>query len=168
MLNVVTITQQLIWIHPFYPNIMFPDQMPFITGLFKSDTRRYDNTRQKHKSYQSLKDVCIYAVIKTLAFYCLSMLNVCKDFFRFTGLKCPHKGQWRGAFMFLWSVSKQQLNKQWKRWWFETPSHSVWRRCNVCCLDFGDMLRYLKRKKNIRFHLLRIQIQLQEFQTAVP
>ena len=25
----------------------------------------------------------------------------------------------------------QQLNKQWRRWWFETPSHSLWRHCNV-------------------------------------
>ena len=24
----------------------------------------------------------------------------------------------------------QQLNKQWRRWWFETPSRSLWRHCN--------------------------------------
>ena len=24
----------------------------------------------------------------------------------------------------------QQLSKQWKRWWFETPSLSLWRHCN--------------------------------------
>ena len=25
---------------------------------------------------------------------------------------------------------EQQLSKQWRRWWFETPSRSLWRRCN--------------------------------------
>ena len=24
----------------------------------------------------------------------------------------------------------QQLSKQWRRWWFETPSHPLWRHCN--------------------------------------
>ena len=24
----------------------------------------------------------------------------------------------------------QQLSKQWRRWWFETPSRSLWRHCN--------------------------------------
>ena len=24
----------------------------------------------------------------------------------------------------------QQLSKQWRRWWFETPSRSLWRQCN--------------------------------------
>ena len=25
----------------------------------------------------------------------------------------------------------QQLSKQWRRWWFETPSHSLWCQCNA-------------------------------------
>ena len=33
----------------------------------------------------------------------------------------PHKGQWRGALMFSLICA----------WWFETPSHSLWRDCNV-------------------------------------
>ena len=24
------------------------------------------------------------------------------------------------------------LSKQWRGWWFETPSHPLWRPCNVC------------------------------------
>ena len=30
----------------------------------------------------------------------------------------------------------QQMSKQWRRWWFETPSSSLWRHCNefpLCC-----------------------------------
>ena len=44
----------------------------------------------------------------------------------------PHKGQWRRALMFslIYAFSKR-LSKQWWGWWFETPSHSLWRHCNV-------------------------------------
>ena len=38
----------------------------------------------------------------------------------------PHKGQWRGALMF----SLICLSKQSRRWWFQTPSRSLWRHCN--------------------------------------
>ena len=40
----------------------------------------------------------------------------------------PHKDQWRGALMF---SLIQQLSKQGRRWWFETPSRSLWRHCNM-------------------------------------
>ena len=44
----------------------------------------------------------------------------------------PHKGQWRGASMFFFYLRRnQQLRKQWRRRWFETPSRSLWRHCNV-------------------------------------
>ena len=31
---------------------------------------------------------------------------------------------------FIWSATEQRLSKQAKRWWFETPSGSLWRHCN--------------------------------------
>ena len=40
----------------------------------------------------------------------------------------PHTNQWRGALMF--SLNKR-LSKQSRRRWFETPSRSLWRHCNV-------------------------------------
>ena len=44
----------------------------------------------------------------------------------------PHKGQWHGALMFsLICVLNKQLSKQSWGWWFETPSPSLWRHCNV-------------------------------------
>ena len=42
----------------------------------------------------------------------------------------PHKGQWRGALMFLWCAPEQRLSKQLRRRWFKTPSHSLWRQYN--------------------------------------
>ena len=39
----------------------------------------------------------------------------------------PHKGQWCRALMCSLICA---LNKSWG-WWFETPSHSLWRHCNV-------------------------------------
>ena len=37
----------------------------------------------------------------------------------------PHKGQWRGAFMFSLICAIQSGG-----WWFETPSHPLWRHGN--------------------------------------
>ena len=44
----------------------------------------------------------------------------------------PHKGQWHGALMFsLICALNKRLKKQSWGWWFETPSRSLWRHCNV-------------------------------------
>ena len=32
----------------------------------------------------------------------------------------------------------QQLSKQWRRRWFKTPWHSLWRYCNECCWERYD------------------------------
>ena len=45
----------------------------------------------------------------------------------------PHKSQWRRALMFsLICALNKQLSKQSWRWWFETPSRSLWRYCMTC------------------------------------
>ena len=42
----------------------------------------------------------------------------------------PHKGQWRGAFVFsLICALNKRLSKQSWCWWLETPSRSLWRHC---------------------------------------
>ena len=47
------------------------------------------------------------------------------------GESSPHTGQWRGALMFSFiCASSKQLSKYWRRWWFETPSSSLWCHCN--------------------------------------
>ena len=33
---------------------------------------------------------------------------------------------------FLWSAHSKWLSKQWRGWWFETSSPSLWRHCNGC------------------------------------
>ena len=33
------------------------------------------------------------------------------------------------------------LSKQWRGWWFETPSRPLWRHCNVRCRFFDHNLR---------------------------
>ena len=50
----------------------------------------------------------------------------------------PHKGQWRGALRFLWFALNKRLSKQWRGWWFETPSRSLWHHCNANarCMSF--------------------------------
>ena len=43
----------------------------------------------------------------------------------------PHKGQWRGALMFLFYLRpyKRPSKQSWS-WWFETPSCPLWPHCN--------------------------------------
>ena len=48
----------------------------------------------------------------------------------------PHKGQWRGALMYFYLRLKKRLSKQSWGWWFETPSCSLWRHCNVSPYHF--------------------------------
>ena len=44
----------------------------------------------------------------------------------------PHKGQWRGALIFFFDLRlNKRLSKQPRGWWFEMPSWSLWRQCNV-------------------------------------
>ena len=49
----------------------------------------------------------------------------------------PHKGQCRGALMFslICTWINGWINNR-KGWWFETPSRSLWRHCNVFSLFF--------------------------------
>ena len=54
-----------------------------------------------------------------------------------------HKGQWCGALMFsLICALNKRLSKQSWCWWFETPSRSLWRHCNVA---HGSMQEYLSQ-----------------------
>ena len=44
----------------------------------------------------------------------------------------PSHRQWRGALMFFFDLRlNKRLSKQSRRRWFETPSRSLWRHCNV-------------------------------------
>ena len=47
-------------------------------------------------------------------------------------LNSLHKGQWRVALIFsLICAWKKRLNKQSWGWWFQKPSHPLWRHCNA-------------------------------------
>ena len=44
----------------------------------------------------------------------------------------PHQGQWREALIFFFDLRLyKRLSKQWRGWWFETPSRPLWRHCNM-------------------------------------
>ena len=44
----------------------------------------------------------------------------------------PHRGQRRGSLGFFFDLRlNKRLRKHWRRWWFETPSRSLWRQCDV-------------------------------------
>ena len=42
----------------------------------------------------------------------------------------PQKGQRRGALMFFYLRPNKCFSIQWRRWWFEAQSGSLWRHCN--------------------------------------
>ena len=66
----------------------------------------------------------------------VSYLPICKTIRRlydiyFTDSEFLHKGQWHGALMFSLICTLKRLSElSWRRW-FETPSCSLWRHCNV-------------------------------------
>ena len=65
----------------------------------------------------------------------------------------PHKGQWCGALMFsLICALNKRLSKQSRGWWFETPSCSLWRHCNVRCVLCGYGRVYLYRSVLLRWY----------------
>ena len=39
------------------------------------------------------------------------------------------------------------LSKQSRRWWFGTPSRSLWRHCNVCAYFMGYTVRYYHKRQ---------------------
>ena len=50
----------------------------------------------------------------------------------------PHKDQWRGDLVFsLICALNKRLSKQSWGWWFETPTRSLWRHCNVTCWNIA-------------------------------
>ena len=58
-----------------------------------------------------------------------------------SSVNSPHKGQWRGALTYsLICAWTQQLSRQWRRRWFETPSRSLWRHY----IFFKDAKRRVK------------------------
>ena len=64
--------------------------------------------------------------------------NVIKSYWPFqrgihwSTVNFPHKGQWRKVLMFsLICALNKGLSKQSWGWWFEMPSCSLWRHCNV-------------------------------------
>ena len=58
----------------------------------------------------------------------------------------------RSFYVFFDLRLKQQLSKQWRRWWFETRSCSIWRHCNavllpchhVRCMYWGHLGLFLR------------------------
>ena len=62
-----------------------------------------------------------------------ALLTLCEENTPFTGgFPSPRPVTRRFKFLFDLRLDKR-LSKQSRRWWFETPSRSLWRHCNVIC-----------------------------------
>ena len=57
--------------------------------------------------------------------------HLCGEFTGPRWIPRTHKGRWRGAFMLFDLRLNKRSSKQWWNWWFETPSHPLWRHCYV-------------------------------------
>ena len=97
-----------------------------------------------------MQDKVVYSTRKDLAVNAIAVLRICHDdvikwkhFPRYwpfvrgihrSAVNSPHKGQWRGASMFVFYLRlNKRLSKQSWGWWFETPSRPLWRQCNGKC-----------------------------------
>ena len=75
---------------------------------------------------------------------CFALLAICAGNSPVPG-DSPHKDQWRRALMFVFHLRpNKRLSKQWRGWWFETPSSPLWRHCKGqdifdVCLCFLSM-----------------------------
>ena len=58
-----------------------------------------------------------------------ALLALCAGIHR-SPVNSPHKGQCRGALMFLDLRLNKRLSKQWWGWWFETQLRPLWRHWN--------------------------------------
>ena len=105
----------------------------------------------------------IHTINVTTLSYCTGEFTACprymtssnKNIFGVTG-GFPHKGQWRGAFMFslLYQHLNKSLGKQSRRRWFETPSRSLWCHCNdklVCFCSHDDVIKWKHFPRNWPF-----------------
>ena len=68
-----------------------------------------------------------------------------------SSVNSPHTNQWRGALMF--SLNKR-LSKQSRRRWFETPSRSLWRHCNVVSGGGGGGVSVHYARNGLKFATL--------------
>ena len=55
----------------------------------------------------------------------------------------PHKGQWRGALLFLSDLRlNKRLSKQCWGWWFETPSCPLWRHSLIYSFESKSVCKF--------------------------
>ena len=74
----------------------------------------------------------------------------------FIMLDLPHKGQWRGADVFLDLRLDKRLSKQSRRRWFETQSHWLWRHCDADAIKEIYHTRKIKKPAGWFFNWLYV------------
>ena len=98
--------------------------------------------------------------------------------FHWSPVNSPHKGQWCRALLFsLICALNKQLSKQSWSWWFEMPSHSLWRKrilwyslawCNASHLTNGSTVfiwkLYCYWPKDLHQHNATLDIQTNALQ----
>ena len=81
------------------------------------------------------------------------------DVIKWKPVNSPHKGQWRGALMFsMICALNKRLSKQSWSWWFETPSHSLWRQCNATIIQWWTFNLKKSQFRTVQIKLTRLPI----------
>ena len=135
----------------FYASIFFDNRklmktrsLLFIPTLKNIGTQAQGKLNMYHLLTSSLLICNICMAITTICVHSCAHDDVIKrkHFLRYwpfvwgirrSPVNSPHKGQWRGALIFSlnWAWTNEWMGKQSRRWWFETPSRSLWRHCNA-------------------------------------
>ena len=87
-----------------------------------------------------------------------ALLAICVGNSPITG-EFTSQSQWRGALMFslICALNKRLSKRSWG-WWFETPSHSLWRHCDGCFAGVAPMANTVRcvLARSIFFKILTI------------
>ena len=98
---------------------------------------------------------CCSGCKKNICSFMMTSSN--SNIFRVTGPLCGESNgdRWIPHTKFsdaeLWCFIDLRLNKRLSKqswcWWFETPSCSLWRHCNVCCVVLMASIRWRRRRR---------------------
>ena len=104
---------------------------PFITDL--------NNQPKKIRNFINMHQTFLHKHCMTTSWHWLWWRHQMETFFallaiyegnHWSQMDSPHKGQWRGALIFLRSAPGLTMSKQLRRRRIETPLRSLWRHCN--------------------------------------
>ena len=129
-----------LWVKRIYFSLLYVlcnmNEIPYLTVLKKITTTSHQIMSKliKYLPWESERSKSFYTPTISWCRHQMETFSALLAFVRGIHrrpVNFPHKGQWGGSLMFsLICALNKRLSKQSWGWWFEMPSHSLWRHCN--------------------------------------